>query len=229
MGKTQRPEKEKTKKTFSDIETNQSNPDWDSEAELKDKEDPEPSVTRSVTVFDRMGKKLTSKDLRLKLLEAKQKDPKKVQSEKSLSKGSRSHKDKSHTKPEDEHSSDSSYKADDSSGGSSNDGDDTDDTSESAEGLTVGSPFTKKVRDSPLPRSYRGVGDLKFNGTMDPVEFLSRFNTEMEVYQIKDRTKCRLLAATLRDSAHQWFKRLPSNSIKSWRQMGEMSLQEKGQ
>ncbi|KAK1356398.1 hypothetical protein POM88_049654 [Heracleum sosnowskyi] len=44
----------------------------------------------------------------------------------------------------------------------------------------------------------------------------------MEVYQIKDRTKCRLLAATLRDSAHQWFKRLPSNSIKSWRQMGEM-------
>ncbi|KAK1380894.1 hypothetical protein POM88_027638 [Heracleum sosnowskyi] len=57
---------------------------------------------------------------------------------------------------------------------------------------------------------------------MDPVEFLSRFNTEMEVYQIKDRTKCRLLAATLRDSAHQWFKRLPSNSIKSWRQMSEM-------
>ncbi|KAK1399685.1 hypothetical protein POM88_009548 [Heracleum sosnowskyi] len=241
------PEKEKTKKTFSDVETDQSNPDWNSEAELKDKEDPEPSITRSITVFDRMGKKLTNKDLRLKLLEAKQKGPKKVQSEKSLSKGSRSHRDKSHSKPEDEHRSDLSYKSDDNSDGSSNDGDDTDDTSESAEGdgkykeedlrkvlkkimaekgpqsgLTVGSPFTKKVRDSPLPRSYRGVGDLKFNGTMDPVEFLSRFNTEMEVYQIKDRTKCCLLVATLRDSAHQWFKRLPSNSIKSWRQMGEM-------
>ncbi|KAK1380927.1 hypothetical protein POM88_027671 [Heracleum sosnowskyi] len=217
------PEKEKTKKTFSDVKTDQSNPDWNSEAELKDKEDPEPSAMRSIT------------------------GPKKVQTEKSLSKASRSHKDKSHSKPEDEHSSGSSYKADDSSDGSSNDGTDTDDTSESAEGdgkykeedlqkvlkkimaekgpqsgLTVGSPFTRKVRDSPLPRSYRGVGDLKFDGTMDPVEFLSRFNTEMEVYQIKDCTKCRLLAATLRDSAHQWFKRLPSNSIKSWRQMGEM-------
>ncbi|XP_074352819.1 uncharacterized protein LOC141691970 [Apium graveolens] len=46
----------------------------------------------------------------------------------------------------------------------------------------------------------------------------------MEVYQINDLTKCRLLAATLRDNAHQWFKRLPANSIRSWRQMSEMFL-----
>ena len=26
--------------------------------------------------------------------------------------------------------------------------------------LTVKSPFTKRVRESPLPRIYRGVGDL---------------------------------------------------------------------
>ncbi|XP_074323998.1 uncharacterized protein LOC141660917 [Apium graveolens] len=46
----------------------------------------------------------------------------------------------------------------------------------------------------------------------------------MEVYQINDLTKCRLLAATLRDNAHQWFKRLAANSIRSWRQMSEMFL-----
>ncbi|XP_074377482.1 uncharacterized protein LOC141719005 [Apium graveolens] len=46
----------------------------------------------------------------------------------------------------------------------------------------------------------------------------------MEVYQINDLTKCRLLAATLRDNAHQWFKRLPANSNRSWRQMSEMFL-----
>lgn len=47
-------------------------------------------------------------------------------------------------------------------------------------GLAVDSPFTKKVRDSPLLRSYRGVGDLKFDETTDPVEYLRR-------------KKCRLL------------------------------------
>ncbi|XP_074347333.1 uncharacterized protein LOC141686182 [Apium graveolens] len=46
----------------------------------------------------------------------------------------------------------------------------------------------------------------------------------MEVYQINDLTKCHLLAATLRDNAHQWFKRLPANSIRSWRQISEMFL-----
>lgn len=41
---------------------------------------------------------------------------------------------------------------------------------QSQSGLTVASPFTKKVRDSPLPITYR---DLRFNGTTDPVEYLS--------------------------------------------------------
>lgn len=63
---------------------------------------------------------------------------------------------------------------------------------------------------------------MKFDGITDPVEYLRRFNTEKEVYHIKDHTKCRLLAVTLRDNAHQWFNRLSVNSIKSWRQMSEM-------
>ncbi|XP_074377340.1 uncharacterized protein LOC141718863 [Apium graveolens] len=46
----------------------------------------------------------------------------------------------------------------------------------------------------------------------------------MEVYQISDLTKCRFLAATLRDNAHQWFKRLPTNSIRPWSQMSERFL-----
>ena len=47
--------------------------------------------------------------------------------------------------------------------------------------LTVKSPFTKRVRESPLPRIYMGVGDLSFNRTTDPVEYLSRFDTEIRV------------------------------------------------
>ncbi|XP_074346144.1 uncharacterized protein LOC141684906 [Apium graveolens] len=85
--------------------------------------------------------------------------------------------------------------------------------------LDVAFPFTKNISFSPLPWSYRGVGDLKFDGASDPVEYLSRFNKKMEVYQVRDLTKCRLLAATLKENAHQWFKRLSANSIRSWDQM----------
>ncbi|KAL8104888.1 hypothetical protein AgCh_028890 [Apium graveolens] len=37
----------------------------------------------------------------------------------------------------------------------------------------------KKIRDL-----LQGVGDLKFNGGIDPVEYLNCFNIEMEVYQL---------------------------------------------
>ncbi|XP_074356227.1 uncharacterized protein LOC141695923 [Apium graveolens] len=73
-------------------------------------------------------------------------------------------------------------------------------------------------------KDLKGLGDLKFSGITDPVEYLSRFKTKIEVYQINDLTKCRLLVATRRDNAHQWFKRLLANSIRSWRQMSEMFL-----
>ena len=63
---------------------------------------------------------------------------------------------------------------------------------------------------------------MKFNGTADQVEYMSKFDTEMEVYQIPDLTKCRLRAATLRDDAHRWFKTLPANSINSRMQMNEV-------
>lgn len=86
-------------------------------------------------------------------------------------------------------------------------------------GLRVASTFTMKIHELPLPCSYKGVGDLKFSGATDPVEYLIRFNTEMEVYQVKDLTKCRLLVAALLENAHQWFKMLPGDSIQSWRKM----------
>lgn len=68
--------------------------------------------------------------------------------------------------------------------------------------VAISSPFIKKVKKSPLPRSYRMFGDLKFDGSSDHMEYISRFNTEMEVYQIKEPTRCRFLAATLIGDAH---------------------------
>ena len=86
------------------------------------------------------------------------------------------------------------------------------------------SPFSQAVRRSPLPPSFRGVGDLRFTGITDPAEYLGRFNTEMELYQVEDLTKCRLLASTLRGNAHQWFQKLGPASIGTWEQMRKMFL-----
>ena len=72
----------------------------------------------------------------------------------------------------------------------------------SKEELTVNSPFTKRVRESPLLRIYKGVDNLKFIGSANPIEYLSTFDGKMEVYQIPDLTKCHLLAAALIDDAH---------------------------
>ena len=75
------------KPTFSDVETDQENPEWGSQR--KEGEVPEPSVTRSISVFDRMGNKLTNKDLRHELDKQKEKSAKKGYVEVSASKGSR--------------------------------------------------------------------------------------------------------------------------------------------
>lgn len=68
------------------------------------------------------------------------------------------------------------------------------------------SPFSVEVIEAPLPVNYRNTtSDLKFHGNSVAFVFLGRFNVEMGVYQIPDLVQCRLLEATFRDSAYQWF------------------------
>ena len=88
--------------------------------------------------------------------------------------------------------------------------------------LTIASSFTRRVRRSPLPRSYRMTGYLKFDESLDPMEYLNHFNTEMEVYLVKERTRCRLLAVTMIGNAYKWFQMLLPNSISSWEHMSEL-------
>lgn len=64
------------------------------------------------------------------------------------------------------------------------------------------SPFIRKVRKSPLPKCYSTSNELQFDETVDPVVYLSHFNTEMEVYQVKEPIRCRLLATTLHYGAY---------------------------
>ncbi|XP_074336313.1 uncharacterized protein LOC141673461 [Apium graveolens] len=46
----------------------------------------------------------------------------------------------------------------------------------------------------------------------------------MDVYQVPDLARCRLLAATFRESAQQWFQKLGPGVITSWEQMKTLFL-----
>lgn len=62
--------------------------------------------------------------------------------------------------------------------------------------------FSTTVRDAQLPAGYPNItNDLRFHGNADLVEFLERFNIEMDVYQVPDLARYRLLAATFKESA----------------------------
>ncbi|KAL8089443.1 hypothetical protein AgCh_039051 [Apium graveolens] len=87
------------------------------------------------------------------------------------------------------------------------------------------SPFSVVVREAQLPVGYRNMTNgLRFHGNFDPVEFLGRFNIEMDVYQVPDLAQCRILVATLREGAQQWFQKLGPGVITSWEQMKTLFL-----
>lgn len=67
------------------------------------------------------------------------------------------------------------------------------------------SPFFNFIRDTPLSPRYRSTTDLYYHDDSDLVSYLRNFNTNMNVYQVRDLARCRMLAATLRDNAKSWF------------------------
>ncbi|XP_074324018.1 uncharacterized protein LOC141660939 [Apium graveolens] len=89
----------------------------------------------------------------------------------------------------------------------------------------IPSPFWIAVGETQLPAGYRNTtSDLRFHGNSDPVEFMGRFNIEMNMYQVPDLARCRLLAVTFRESAQQWFQKLGPGVITSWDQMKTLFL-----
>lgn len=65
------------------------------------------------------------------------------------------------------------------------------------------------------------------NGETDPIEFVIRFNNEMDVYQVSLLARCRLFAASLRGSAQQWFSKLGSLVvIDSWEQLVDIFIKQ---
>uniref|UniRef100_A0A803NMA9 Uncharacterized protein n=1 Tax=Cannabis sativa TaxID=3483 RepID=A0A803NMA9_CANSA len=64
------------------------------------------------------------------------------------------------------------------------------------------SPFIEEVRQARLPKGFRLSESLKYKGTTNPIDYLDKFNAIMEVDQVPQLTKCRILAITSEDNAH---------------------------
>ncbi|XP_060964043.1 uncharacterized protein LOC133033350 [Cannabis sativa] len=69
------------------------------------------------------------------------------------------------------------------------------------------SPFTTKVRQAQLPKGFRLSESLKY-----------------KVDQVPQLAKCRILAATLEENAHDWFSQLPEASISTWETFFDLFL-----
>ncbi|XP_074363199.1 uncharacterized protein LOC141703637 [Apium graveolens] len=223
---------------------------------------PASSEARSTSVLDRVGRKLSEHDLRLKLENCKKEREEKEPVDKRGSKRERATtppERRQHTSPRreerhrrrDNREEESQDRA--GRGGrrerpqgshhSSNAGGDRegevvrvrdlrrilDEMEQEKRGPPASaapSPFTAAIRSSPLPRVFRHNPDLLFNGEADLAEYLIQFNTEMEVYQVPEMTRCRLFAASLRGSAQQWFSKLGPASIRTWRQLEDLFVRQ---
>ncbi|XP_060968820.1 uncharacterized protein LOC133036288 [Cannabis sativa] len=86
------------------------------------------------------------------------------------------------------------------------------------------SPFTAEVRQARLPKGFQLSESLKYKGTTNPIDYIEKFNTIMEVDQVPQLAKCRILAATLEENAHDWFSQLFEASISTWETFVDLFL-----
>ena len=81
---------------------------------------------------------------------------------------------------------------------------------------TTSSPFTKEILEFKLPRDFKQPKIRLYDGTTDPVDFLSDFALWMDVKEAGDAMKCRAFPLLLSGSAKDWFQSLKANSISSF-------------
>ncbi|XP_060969647.1 uncharacterized protein LOC115717912 [Cannabis sativa] len=82
----------------------------------------------------------------------------------------------------------------------------------------------QEVRQTRLPKGFRLSESLKYKATTNPIDYLEKFDTIIEVDQVPQLAKCRILATTLEENAHNWFNELPEASILTWETFVDLFL-----
>ena len=89
---------------------------------------------------------------------------------------------------------------------------------------TTDSPFTSAVLECPVPSKFRLPQLEPFDGLKDPLDHLNTFKMTLGLQQPPNKILCRSFPTTLKRAAKEWFTKLPTLSIDSFKQLGSAFL-----
>ena len=79
--------------------------------------------------------------------------------------------------------------------------------------------FITVVLECPVPLKFRLPQLEPFDGLKDPQDHLNTFKTTLGIQQPPDEILCRSFPTTLEGAAREWFTKLPTSSIDSFKQL----------
>jgi len=88
----------------------------------------------------------------------------------------------------------------------------------------IDSPFTTAVLECPVLSKYRLPQLEPFDGLKDLQDHLNIFKTTLGLQQPPDKILCRSFPTTLKGAASEWFKKLLTSSIDSFKQLSNTFL-----
>ncbi|XP_012831513.1 PREDICTED: uncharacterized protein LOC105952498 [Erythranthe guttata] len=87
-----------------------------------------------------------------------------------------------------------------------------------------GNPFSAEIMASDLPVGFQALEHLAYDGTTDPWDHISRFQTTSYLHRFSDGIMCRAFATTLRDATQLWFGQLAEGSVRDFDTFSAMLL-----
>ncbi|XP_042423390.1 uncharacterized protein LOC122011007 [Zingiber officinale] len=81
----------------------------------------------------------------------------------------------------------------------------------------INDQFSRGIMEDPLPRHYTPLAIGEYNGSANPDDHLAKFDNAATLHQYTDGVKCRVFLTTLSGPAQRWFTRLPTGSIRSFK------------
>ncbi|XP_025647466.1 uncharacterized protein [Arachis hypogaea] len=74
-------------------------------------------------------------------------------------------------------------------------------------------PFHRSILEVRLPKHFDKPMDMRYDGTQDPLEYLTTFEARMNLEGVGDEVRCCAFPITLAGPAIRWFNNLPQGSV----------------
>ena len=88
----------------------------------------------------------------------------------------------------------------------------------------IDSPFTTTILECPVPSKFWLPQLEPFDGLKDPQDHLNTFKTTLGLQQPPDKILCHSFPTNLKEAVREWFTKLPTSSIDSFKQLSNTFL-----